>query len=165
MKIIKELIPYIIILVVVLIIRMFIITPVRVDGVSMNNTLIDGQLLILEKFDKNYKRFDIVVINYNGTKIVKRIIGLPGENVKYVDNKLYINDIYTEEPFLSNTVTNDWGIEKLHFNVIPNNYYIVLGDNRTNSTDSRIIGLINKNQILGKTVFSFFPFNRFGSIK
>jgi signal peptidase I len=75
---------------VVVIFRTFIATPVRVDGDSMNDTLHNNDILILNKLEKNYDRFDIVVINYNNTKLVKRIIGLPGENISYKDNQLYI---------------------------------------------------------------------------
>ena len=63
MKIIKEIIPYLVIIVIVLLIRTFIITPVQVDGSSMDPTLQDNQILLLKKYQKNYKRFDIVVID------------------------------------------------------------------------------------------------------
>ena len=79
MKKIKELIPYILIISLVILIRTFIITPVRVDGPSMEDTLENGDILLLQKFNNNYQRFDIVVLNYNNEKLVKRIIGLPGE--------------------------------------------------------------------------------------
>ena len=90
-KFFKELIPYIIIIIVVILIRTFIITPVRVDGDSMNPTLENTNLLLLEKFNKNYKRFDVIVFNHNNTKLVKRIIGLPGDSIEYKTDKLYIN--------------------------------------------------------------------------
>ena len=64
MKIIKELIPYVVIIVTVVLIRTFIITPVQVDGLSMYPTLKDNEILLLKKYDKNYKRFDIVVLKY-----------------------------------------------------------------------------------------------------
>ena len=72
MKIVKELIPYVIIVIIVVLLRTFIITPVRVDGDSMNPTLIDGEIMLLNKFDKTYNRFDIVVVNYGDTKLIKR---------------------------------------------------------------------------------------------
>ena len=90
-KIIKELYPYVIIVVVVVLFRTFIATPVRVDGDSMKDTLHNNDILILNKMDKSYERFDIVVVDVNGAKLVKRIIGLPGENISYKDNELYIN--------------------------------------------------------------------------
>ena len=58
----------------------------------MKDTLHNNDILILNKLDKTYKRFDIVVVNYNNTKLVKRIIGMPGENISYKDNQLYIDN-------------------------------------------------------------------------
>ena len=62
----------------------------------MYPTLNENDILILNKIDKNFKRFDIVVINSNNTQIIKRIIGLPGENIEYNNNILYINGIKTD---------------------------------------------------------------------
>jgi len=158
MKFLKEIIPYVIIIAVVLLVRTFIITPVQVDGDSMYPTLSDKQILILKKYDKSYKRFDIVVFDYNGSKLVKRIIGLPGETVSYKDNTLYINGKVVQDG-VSNEVTTNFSHD-----VIPKGYYFVLGDNRDESLDSRRIGVISQNDILGKTSFSIFPFNKFGFI-
>ena len=163
-KVLKEIGSYVLIILFVILIRTFIITPVRVDGLSMSPTLDDGEILLLNKLDKKYKRFDIVVIDYNGTKIIKRVIGLPSESVMYKENSLYINGEKVEESFISTDVkTEDFVLTE--FNHIPDNYYFVVGDNRNNSVDSRIIGLINKKDILGKVKIALFPFNDFGFIK
>ena len=160
MKLFKELLPYIMIVVVVVAIRAFIATPVRVDGSSMNPTLEDGEILILKKYDRSLERFDIVVLDYNGEKLVKRVIGLPGEKIAYKDNKLYVDGKRVKEPF-EHEVTDDFELEEQ----IPEGYYFVLGDNRINSTDSRMIGAISKEQIQGTTNFSIFPFDKFGTVK
>ena len=149
MKIIKEIISYIIIIIAALLIRTFIFTPVKVDGSSMVPTLHDGEILILKKYDKTYKRFDIVVINHNGEKLVKKIIGIPGENIKYKNNNLYVNGKKMEEPV--EVETENFSLINLGYNKIPDDYYLVLGDNRYNSTDSRTIGLIHKDEVLGVT--------------
>ncbi len=160
----KAVLPYIIIIIVVVLIRTFIITPIQVDGLSMYSTLDDNEILLLKKYDKDYERFDIVVFDYNNTKLIKRIIALPGETVKYEDNKLYINGEYVEEDFLDeNMETYDFSLEELGYEEIPEGYYFVLGDNRTNSTDSRIIGLISEEELDGTTDFAIFPFSKFGS--
>jgi len=164
MKIIKEIIPYIIVVVTVIIIRTYIITPVRVDGTSMYPTLENNQILLLKKFDKKIERFELIVIEYDYTKLIKRVVGLPGEHVKYVDNSLYINDKLIKEDFID-TTTKDFDLSSLGVDVIPEGYYFVMGDNRNNSIDSRTIGLISKDEILGTTSFSIFPFNRFGFIE
>lgn len=163
MKFLKEVIPYIVIIVVVVLIRTFIITPVQVDGNSMYPTLDDNEILILKKYDKSYERFDIVVFKYNKSKLVKRIIGLPGEKVSYKDNELYINGEKMEDVKLE-TKTSDFTLEDLGYTIIPEGYYLVLGDNRNNSIDSRRIGLVSEHDIEGTTTFSIFPFNKFGFI-
>lgn len=156
MKLIKELVPYVIIIICVVLIRTFIITPVMVSGESMYNTLNDKDILILKKYDKSYDRGDIIVFNYNNSKLVKRVIGLPGEYISYKDGKLYVNDEEVIDNF--SNITKNFELVDLGYTKIPNDYYFVLGDNRTRSSDSRIIGLINKKDILGITSFSLIPF-------
>jgi len=159
---IKELLPYIIVIMIVLAIKTFVVAPIRVNGPSMEDTLYNGDIMILDeisyKFNK-IERFDIVVVKYEKEYLIKRVIGLPGEKVEYKNNKLYINNKYVKEEF-SHEVTDDFKSI-----TIPNNKYFVLGDNRINSTDSRIIGFISKNNIRGKTSLVLYPFNRFGNKK
>ena len=115
------------------------------------------------KFIKEVIPYVIVVFNYNNSKLVKRIIGLPGEYVEYKDNQLYINNEKIE--FELDAYTYDFELSELGYKQIPEDYYLVLGDNRTNSLDSRRIGLISKEDILGTTTFTIFPFNKFGKIE
>ena len=82
-KIVKEAIPYLIIIIAVVLIRSFIVTPIKVDGQSMYSTLNNGDILILKKYDKTYDRFDVVVFNNGSDRLIKRIIALPGEKVEY----------------------------------------------------------------------------------
>ena len=162
MTYVKELLPYIIIILVVVLIRTFIITPVRVNGKSMDPTLENNEIVLLKKYDKSFERFDIVVFDYGDSHLIKRIVGLPGETLYYYNNELYINDEKIAEDFLpKDTETYDFVWDK----EIPEGYYFVMGDNRTNSTDSRMIGLVSKSEIRGTTDFVLFPFNRFGKIK
>ncbi|MCI5967435.1 MAG: signal peptidase I [Tenericutes bacterium] len=159
-KIGKEIIPYLVIIILVLLIKAFIFTPVIVNGPSMMTNLHDKDIMILDKIGmkiNGINRFDIVVIQTSQSKIIKRVIGLPGEIIEYKDNKLYINDKEVEDPYPSQ-ITGD--IER---QLIPENTYYVLGDNRTDSVDSRILGPIDKNKILGHATFIIYPFNRFGS--
>ena len=86
----KELVPYVIIIFVVALIRTFLITPVMVNGSSMYPYLKDKEILILNKTSKNYKRFDVVVAEAADTKIIKRVIGLPGENIEYKLSLIHI---------------------------------------------------------------------------
>ena len=101
-EIFKTVMSYLLIIVCVILIRIFFIDPVRVDGGSMDTTLANGQIMILNKivYKRNdIKRFDIVVIDEGNKAIIKRVIGLPGETVEYKDNKLYINGKETEDPY------------------------------------------------------------------
>ena len=161
---IKELIPYIVIIVIVILLRSFVITPVQVEGASMYPTLKDNEILLLKKYDHSFERFDIVVFNYNGSRLIKRVIGFPGEYVEYKDNKLYINDKQVKEDFISTQKTNDFKLEELGYDKIPEGYYFVMGDNRNNSTDSRVIGLVKEDEIYGSTNLSLFPFSEMGRI-
>lgn len=148
---IKDAIPYVVILIVVVLIRTFLVTPVVVDGTSMDPTLSDNQVLLLRKYDHKYERYDIVVFDYNNTKLIKRVIGLPGESVRYTDGNLYINNQKVEDELAK--ITNDFEL----IGIIPEGYYFVLGDNRQHSTDSRYIGLISEENIKGTTNFSLWP--------
>ena len=94
-KIIKEIIPYIIIVIVVILIRSYIIDPVIVSGDSMYDTLKDGEVLLLNRLDYKFNkinRYDIVVINNKEDDIIKRVIGLPGEHIKYKYGNLYVSN-------------------------------------------------------------------------
>ena len=159
----KDIISYIIIILTVVIIRLYIITPVRVQGTSMDTTLKQGEILLLEKYDKNYERFDIVVIKEGNERIIKRIIGMPGESIKIIDGIIYINGEKIEDEYAS-SVTNDFSLEKFELETIPENTYFVLGDNRIVSKDSRILGPIKKENIQGKAIYRIWPFNKFGEI-
>lgn len=160
----KEIIIYVSIFLLIIIIRTFIVTPIRVNGDSMNPTLKDGEIMILNKIGysiNGVERFDIVVVDYNGDKLIKRVIGLPGETLKYENNILYINGQEVEEPYL-NESTEDFNITSLGYSKIPRDCYFVLGDNRDDSKDSRIIGCVSEKQIKGKTSLVLLPFSDAG---
>lgn len=166
-KIIKEVYPYFVIVLVVVLVRSFIITPAIVDGKSMYPTLNDNNIVILNKLDykiNGLKRFDIIVVDYNGEKLIKRVIGIPGEHIEYKNNMLFINGYLTNENF-NHDNTSDFKLEMIGYLKIPGDKYFVVGDNRNHSTDSRMIGLIDKKNIKGKVSLRLFPINKFGKIK
>ena len=160
MKFIKELVPYIVIIAVVVLFRTYIATPVRVDGDSMVPTFEDGQILILNKLDREYERMDVVVFDYKSDRLIKRVIGLPGETVEIKDNTLYINGEEVSD-YKDDVKTSDY---KLNV-TIPEGYYFVLGDNRGISADSRLIGLVSKEDLKGTICFRLFPLMKIGGIK
>lgn len=155
-KIIKENYSYILIIVVILLIRTYIVTPIRVNGTSMYPTLKQNEIMILNKIGlkSGIDRFDIVVVKTDNNRIIKRVIGLPGESVMYEDGKLYINGKYVEDSY-SLSETKDF--DNI---VLKEDEYFVLGDNREVSKDSRMIGPVKKEQILGKTRLVIFPFTK-----
>lgn len=159
MQRIKELIPYVVIVVAVILIRTFIITPVRVDGTSMNKTLENNDLLLLYRLAK-IDRYDIVVLDeeLDNEVIIKRVIGLPGETVEIKNDKIYINDEEIED---NNSYGPTSDYEKI---TLKDDEYFLLGDNRLISKDSRYFGAIKKDSIKGVTIFRFFPFTKIGSI-
>ena len=174
-EIVKEWLPYIIFVLVVVFIRSYIVTPVVVRGDSMDDTLQDGEVLFLSKINyqvSEIERFDIVVIeDIDGDLIIKRVIGLPGDDLRYQDDVLYINGEQVEKRF-TDDVTEDFTLEeicKIHEvecnGSIPEDMYLVLGDNRDVSADSRVKGLIEREQILGKAVFRIWPLNRISVTK
>ena len=166
-KLIKELYPYVLIIIIVVIIRTFIITPVIVSGDSMLPNLKDKELLLVRKIGYNkdqINRFDIVVIKDGNEEIIKRIIGLPGEHISYKNNKLYVNDNLVEENYKFRD-TKDFNLEEIcTCTSIPEGKYLVLGDNRPISKDSRQIGLIDESDIIGKASFRIWPITKIGNI-
>jgi len=163
-KFYSEVKSYIYIIIVVVLIRTFIVTPAQVNGDSMDDTLNDKNLVIVNKISLYFnqiERFDIVVLNNeeDNDKIIKRVIGLPNEKIEYKDNILYINDEKISLKGLKFENTEDFLVET------NDNEYFVLGDNRDVSKDSRYLGNFNKEDIIGKVDIRFYPFDKIGLIK
>ncbi|MEI5988582.1 signal peptidase I [Enterococcus termitis] len=160
----KLLIPSLLLL---FILRGFILIPVPVDGNSMEKTLSQGDMIAMEKFT-SIKRFDVVVFKLpNGAIYIKRVIGLPGDAIRYEDDQLYINEQPVEESFLEKNIKKDHETAPYttNFNlsdlittdVLPKDSYFVLGDNRRMSKDSRSFGAVESKYILGKAQFVYYP--------
>ena len=159
-------------------IRFVLFTPIVVDGESMMPTLESGERMIVNKL--NYKvgdiqRFDIVVFHAPEKKdYIKRVIGVPGDTLEYKNDQLYINDKKVNETYLQDyknqivdggTLTEDFSLlDYTGKKIIPKGYYFVMGDNRRNSKDSRHIGLVSEEKIVGKASVVFWPIENFGTI-
>lgn len=156
---------------IVFITRTFLFSPIIVDGPSMQPTLYDRDRMIVNKFIYRFqepKRFDIVVFHASKQKdFIKRVIGLPGEHVAIKDDVLYIDGEPVDEPYITygehELIQSNFRLENLpgHYDKIPEGYVLVLGDNRNNSTDSRRLGLISIDQIVGKANIIYWPLDRF----
>lgn len=162
----KDTIGYILVVGIVILIIVYVFTFSQVVGPSMSPTLNEGDITVLLKshykiFD--VKRTDVISFTYDeGKYLIKRVIGLPGDKIIIKDNKVYINDEELEEAYLPDDVVNeDFKLEDLGYDKVPDGYYFCLGDNRIDSMDSRDsrVGLVNIKDIKGKIVFKLFPFN------
>lgn len=142
----------------------------RVDGSSMNNTLKNGDYLVIEKVSyylHDPERYDIIVFPFTDeVNYIKRIIGLPGETVQIKDGKVFINGNELSDDVYGNELINDPGLAANPVSLGANEYF-VLGDNRNSSIDSRkpVVGNIDGKKIDGKAVFRIYPFAAFGGVE
>ncbi len=143
----------------------------RVDGESMETTLHNNDNLLVDKISYRFrepKRFEIIVFPYQyreNTFYIKRIIGLPGETVQVMDGYVYIDGEQLDEHY-GNELMENPGIAAEPLTLGEDEYF-VLGDNRNHSSDSRdpSVGVIKRENLLGRAWIRIWPFNRFGAIK
>lgn len=167
----QELIEWIVTLaaaiVIALVVREFIFEPVRVDGHSMETTLTDGEVMFVSKMEYMFggepERFDVVICHYperGDTNFVKRVVGLPGDTVAINDGYLYVNGEKYEEEYL--TYRPDYSMDPY---TVPEGNYFVLGDNRSNSNDSHLIGPITRDMIVGHVRHVILPIDNWRAIE
>lgn len=148
-------------------ITIFVANHTTVEGSSMEPCLHNKDELIVEKISYltgEPERFDVVVFKYNeNKKYIKRIIGLPGETVRIEEGKIYINDRAVFDQYGNGEMT-DGGIAEETMTLGEDEYF-VLGDNRGASQDSREIGAVKEDQIIGKAWLRVVPFDSFGMIE
>lgn len=159
-SILKSYGPYVLVIVVVVLIRTFLVTPIIVQGTSMEPTLKEGNVMILNKVAK-IDRYDIVVIksDKNSNVLIKRVIGMPGETIEIKDGHIFINDKLVNTKH-SDELTSDYPLT-----IIGKDEYFVLGDNRSVSADSRVFGTFKKSEIKGTTKLRIFPLNKIKTVK
>ena len=157
---IKDSLKYILFIVAVLFVAIYVVGLQQIVGDSMNPTLKNNEVIIIDKLTPKFidlKRGDIVSFYFDESKfLINRIIGLPGEKVDIKNNKIIINDEVIED--YVNAYTSDFKLSDIGYQKIPEDHYFVLGDNRTNSMDSRDyrVGLIHKKDIIGKRLLTIF---------
>ena len=174
-----------------LVIRSIVFEPVRVDGASMDDTLANGEIMFVTKFDYsstwlclpwqsreakenaprftfggNPKRFDVVICRYPGrgdTNFVKRVVGLPGDTVELKDGYLYVNGEKYDEPYINDDYRSG-PLNTMSARVVPEGKYFVMGDHRNNSNDSRSVGPIDRDMIVGHVRQVVYPFSQWRGI-
>lgn len=142
---------------VALLVRQYLFTFVVVDGSSMERTLSDGDVLavsIVKYHIGKPERGDVVVCDYPGKEehYVKRIIGLPGEEIEIMDGVVSINGMALSEPYIAEEPLLD-----LPKQIVPESSYFVMGDNRNHSNDSRSVGPIEEDLLMGKAFAVAWP--------
>ncbi|HOC96488.1 MAG TPA: signal peptidase I [bacterium] len=161
-------------LVIVFLVRHFLIQPFYVRGSSMEPNFYEKDYLIIDEISYRFeqpKRGDIIVFKlktqgYN-EYLIKRIIGLPGETVIVKDGKVTIKNQDHPDGFILDESYLPTGLETLGdvTEVVPDDSYFIMGDNRAVSFDSRYFGSIKRESIVGKVLLRGFPFSKFGIIK
>lgn len=174
---------------------LYIFMNVQVDGHSMDPTLAHGDRLFVLKVTP-INRFDVVVAKeeHNGEtkRIVKRVIGMPGDTISYNNDVLTINGVETDEPYLADYLAkfkadklqSTYAYNKLFQDLakaspsftadathnasftitVPEGEYFLIGDDRIVSKDSRHVGTFERDDIIGEVMFRFWPFNSLGAI-
>ena len=164
----KDLIKDIIIALVLVLIITACVKPTIVSGQSMDDTLHDGNYLIVNKLAYKFgepEHGDIIVFDSGQEERelwVKRIIGLPGDVIRTDGKTLYINDAKASEPYIKKGTVAQGEMQTW---TVPDGTVFVMGDNRNNSTDSRIIGCVEESAVLGKAVVRLWPPSSIGRIK
>lgn len=148
----------------------FIVQPVKVEGSSMLPRLHDGERVFVNKLIyygvPKLERGDIVVFWYPNDpsdSYIKRVIGMPGETIEIRAGTIFVNGARLEEPYLDSERNRRRDIN-LYPTVVKPHYYFVMGDNRDRSSDSREWGLVPEKYIYGKAMFRFMPLSEAGSI-
>jgi signal peptidase I len=144
----------------------------RVDGPSMLNTLHDSEMLLVTDLFYTPERGDIVVFHQTGDQpsdlnepIVKRVIATEGETVKITKNgEVFVDGVPLNESEYVYIDELDYTYEELEITVLEGEIF-VMGDHRNKSYDSREIGTVSEDSVLGKVLLRFYPFNKFGTVK
>jgi signal peptidase I len=154
--------------VIAIFIVVFVVQPVKVEGTSMQPRLVDQERIFVNRFVYRFqdvRRGDVVVFWYpkdRSKSFIKRVLGVPGDEVEIRSGIVYVNGARMSEPYLKREFQDYKSFGKA---IVPAGQYFVLGDHRNSSNDSRSWGFVAQNLIYGKAVFSYWPFSRVGVVE
>ena len=148
----------------------FIYQPVKVEGTSMMPGLTNEERIFINKYE--YKlgvgtidRGDLVVFHFpldHRQSYIKRIVGLPGDEVEIDDGVVFVNGKKLDEPYVPDDYRDHLSLPK---DRVPAGSYFVLGDHRNSSNDSRMWGYVSRPEIYGKAVFVYWPLDKIGRVR
>ncbi len=160
----RELIETVVLTAIVFFVVTYTARPYRVEGVSMEPGLQSGELVVVSQIAYDFgwqpQRGDVVVLHppSNPSQVyVKRIIGIPGDQLFITPNEIYVNGHKLDEPYIQLLDPNSAENPPLGKITLGSGQYFVMGDNRQNSTDSRAFGYVPRQNIIGKAEFVFWP--------
>jgi signal peptidase I len=163
---------------VALLIQAFLVKPYRIPSESMEDTLLIGDRVLVDRISWRFSdpsRQDIVVFHppFIGPVLIKRVIGMPGDEISLKDGDVYVNGERLEEPYVRTaggaTVPTEpfdnglpWSLQQPY--TVPDGNYFVMGDNRVDSGDSREFGPVPRGQLVGKAFARYWPPGRIGGV-
>lgn len=156
-----------------LFVYLLVLQPHKIKGDSMQPNFPDGEYLLTDKVTYRLgepKRGDVIVFKAptgNGDEFIKRIIGLPGETVSITNGNIYINEKLLDEPYLSDELYTSSAsfLSEGKEVTVPEESYLVFGDNRPRSSDSRVFGFITKKDITGRAWLVYWPIQSAGVVQ
>lgn len=149
---------------------LFLYQPVRVEGTSMMPALVDQERIFINKFAYRFgisdiQRGDTVVFWFPGDpskSFIKRVIGVPGDQVQVTDGQVSVNERLLDEPYVPEAYRDHVSTP---LRAVPPGEYYVLGDHRSSSNDSRMWGTVPRHYIYGKAAFVYWPLDRMGLLR
>jgi len=146
----------------------FLYQPVKVEGTSMQPELRDQDRLFVNKFAYDFEKIsrgDVVVFYYPrdpSKSYIKRVIGLPGDNIQIRDGRVFVNGKLLGEPYVPRSYRDVRSMSEI---TVPPNEYFVMGDHRSISADSRDFGPVPRKLIYGKAAFVYWPADSMGLVR
>ncbi len=168
-----------------LVIQAYLVKPYRIPSPSMVDTLEIGDRVLVNRVVYHLKELehgDVVVFRWPRNRdvvFIKRVVGLPGDRLQAKDGRLYVNGVAQEEPYVhktngvtdptnpsgtiaGTTMSQPWGLSEEY--TVPQGHYFMMGDNRTNSDDSRVWGPVPEDDLIGEAFFVYWPLDRLGTL-